>query len=994
MNLSAISQRIALSVFVMFVCTAFVQAQISDVTPDDYQRALHWADSTMRKMDGRQRAAQLFMVNVASQQNAANRKAVHDYIADMGLGGIYFSKGTLEEHVAMNNLVVRFAEVPAIIGFDGEWGLAMRIKSIPSFPHNDILGCISDDSLITEMGRMIGRQCRMIGVDIDFAPVADINTNPDNPVIGWRSFGEDRNNVSRKAIAFATGLEQAGVLSVSKHFPGHGDTSQDSHKLLPTVGHSRARLDSIELYPFEEIARAGLHGMMVGHLYVPAIESVKGLPSSLSPAVHDVLRDDIGFKGLVFTDALAMKGVAGYENVCLKAIEAGNDVVLSPVPVKPQLDAVVHAARHDRRLAASIDERCRRILAFKYLLGVHEKRAIDADGLYDRIADDDMHDLIRRLYCSAVTVVSDCYSRLPVMRHGQRVAVVSFGSPAEGFCSEMKQYAEADCLTFSSLAAFEAASDTLSRYATVLLPVTSATPDWALKAAGMVPRASRVFVFFVSRKDVRHWSALSPASSAMVMANAAHDYLQRHVARVICGLRPADGRLSMTIPGVANAGAGITFAADTVTMQASPEAVGMNPDVLSEIDEIAIEGIRQKAYPGCQILVIRDGVAVYDKCFGQHEYGDSRLVRNDDVYDVASMTKTSATLLAVMKLYDQHRLRLSDRVGDILPWLKGTDKEDITIADLLYHESGLKSSLPFFAAALDSATFEPPFFKYGKDEHHDRYIGSKTYVPSDFGYDGAYLGMHYNTDYHWQVSDNMFVNDAYHERALGMIAASPLGKHRYSYSCVGFIILKEIVETLTGEGMDTYLDRLFYHPMGLRHTFFNPLKHCRIEGIVPTVTDDFLHRGRLQGYVHDDSAAFFGGVSGNAGLFSNAHDLGHIYQMLLSDGFIDGHVYISPSTCRLFTTSKSRISRRGLGFDRSYEGDNRGSPCSPLTPGGVYGHTGFTGTCVWVDPSNDLIYIFLSNRVYPDGTTNKLAGLGIRSRIQDTIYRSLGVGTR
>ena len=254
--------------------------------------------------------------------------------------------------------------------------------------------------------------------------------------------------------------------------------------------------------------------------------------------------------------------------------------------------------------------------------------------------------------------------------------------------------------------------------------------------------------------------------------------------------------------------------------------------------------------------------------------------------------------------------------------------------------------------------------------------------------------MHYNTDYHWQVSDNMFVNDAYHERALGMIAASPLGKHRYSYSCVGFIILKEIVETLTGEGMDTYLDRLFYHPMGLRHTFFNPLKHCRIEGIVPTVTDDFLHRGRLQGYVHDDSAAFFGGVSGNAGLFSNAHDLGHIYQMLLSDGFIDGHVYISPSTCRLFTTSKSRISRRGLGFDRSYEGDNRRSPCSPLTPGGVYGHTGFTGTCVWVDPSNDLIYIFLSNRVYPDGTTNKLAGLGIRSRIQDTIYRSLGVGTR
>ena len=971
------------------ISLAAAVAQGIDTSPQHYERALQWADSVMDGMSHRERIAQLFMVNVAPQQNDANRKAVRDYIEHMKLGGIYFSGGTLEEHLAMNNMVVRLGKTPAMIGFDGEWGLGMRIKSVPSFPRNAVLGCIADNDLIKELGREVGRQCKAIGVDIDFAPVADVNTNPDNPVIGTRSFGEDRARVADKAVAFASGLEGAGVLSVLKHFPGHGDTSIDSHKALPKVAHDRSRLDSIEMYPFRQAVAAGLHGVMVGHISVPAIDPTPGLPSSLSRPVSDVLRDDIGFRWLVFTDALAMKGVAGFENVCLKALQAGNDVVLSPVPVKPQLDAVVHAARHDKALAAELDAKCRKVLAFKFLMGVQDKKEIDAAGLYDRIVNDASRQLMQRLHKAAVTVVSDNYGRLPVMRQGQAVAVVRFDAAVKPFASEMDELANVEVYAFSSLASFNAKAEALQAYPTVIVPILASTPSWAVQALKQIPKSSKVFVFFTSMKEVEKWKQAAPASSAMVLSHVAEDYVQQHTARVICGLERADGRLSMTIPGVARGGAGLDLLPDLTERQVRAEDVGMSSDVLARIDSVAVWGITEQAYPGCQILVMRHGKPVYDKCFGTHEYGDSRLVRFDDIYDIASMTKTSGTLLAVMKLYDQWRLKLDDRVVDYLPWLKGSDKEDITIRSLLFHESGLMPSLPFFAAALDSASFTAPFYSYRRDGAHGRRIGRNLYVPSDFDYDEAYLGRHYNRDFRWQVAEGMFVNDAYRAKALQMITDSKLRSKRYSYSCVGFILLKEIVEAITGEPMDTYLNREFFYPLGLRRTFFNPLQHYPASKIVPTLTDDFLHRGRLQGYVHDDSAAFFGGVSGNAGMFSTAEELARIYQMILAGGTFDGRTYLSLPTCRLFTTAKSGISRRGLGFDRSYEGDNRKSPCSPLTPGGVYGHTGFTGTCVWVDPANDLIYIFLSNRVYPDGLTNKLAKLGIRSKIQDIIYEAL-----
>lgn len=978
--------------FVLLLIPVWLTAGSSPImeSVDQEYKAGIWADSIMKKMTLREKVAQLFIVNVASQQNEANKKAVKTYIKDMGLGGIYFSGGTLKEHSAMNSLVRSYQKIPAMICFDGEWGLAMRIKSIPSFPKNNILGCISDNRLIYDFGREVGRHCSALGINVNFAPDADVNTNPDNPVIGNRSFGENAENVAAKAIAFSKGMESMGVMAVVKHFPGHGDTSTDSHHTLPLITHDRNRLDSIELKPFKRAVDEGINGVMIGHIEVPALEEKKGVPSSLSKSVTDILKKDFSYNGLIFTDALAMKGVAGFENVCLKAIEAGNDLLLTPVPVKPQIEAIVHKAEKDRNLRKAIEEKCRKVLIYKYKFNVYSSKCTESEDLEKEIVNKDFRKLIETLYCSATTVIGNRGKILPLQCQSQTVAILKFGEPGNIFAEEVSAYANTDVYNIKSASEFDKIRTKLkNRYATILVPVFSKTPAWAIKSLGELPSSKLAYIFFTDWKNVKKYSKLSPSASVMILANISDTYMQRHVAQVVCGKSKANGRLSMTINGIAKAGDGTDILPDETVYEYKAEDYGMSSVKLHEIDSIAITGIEKGAYPGCQIMIVRKGKPVYNKCFGTHTYDDGQVVRYDDIYDIASMTKTSATTLAIMKLYEQKRIKLDERISTYLPWLKDTDKENITVRSLLFHESGLIPSIHFYEAALDTTSYTGKFAVYRPDANHSRYIGFGTYIPETFSYLPEYVGLHYNDEYKYVIAENMYTNDEYRKKALQMIADTPLRNKRYSYSCVGFILLKEIIENITGESLSSFLDREFYYPMGLRHTLYLPLRYYTRDNIVPTVSDDCFQRGELRGYVHDDSAAFFGGISGNAGLFSNTQDTWHLYQMILDGGVYNGKRYLTEATCRFFTTYKSKISRRRLGFDCSVEGDNRKSPCSPKTPGGVYGHTGFTGTCVWVDPDNEIIFIFLSNRLYPDATDNKLAKLGIRSKIQDIIYESI-----
>lgn len=420
----------------------------------------------------------------------------------------------------------------------------------------------------------------------------------------------------------------------------------------------------------------------------------------------------------------------------------------------------------------------------------------------------------------------------------------------------------------------------------------------------------------------------------------------------------------------------------------SSEALGIDVRSLSRIDQIAKEGIRTKAFPGCQVVVMKEGVPVYEKCFGTYTYETARLVKPTTMYDLASLSKTTGTLLAVMKLYDSGKLKLTDKASTFLPFLRSTNKEDITISELLFHESGLPAGLPFYRLVIERKTTRSSSATSDKPARHRRKRKIK-FVRSTFQYKESWMSKVPSADFMLQVADSVFLNNRFHDAAMKMIADAHLYGKTYNYSCINFIVLKEIVETISGMSMDAFLDKEFYRPLNIRDIGYLPLRTHAKDEIAPTLKSVLLRDGIVQGYVHDPAAAFLGGVAGNAGLFASARDVATVYQMLLNGGVMDGHRYLSEETCRLFTTTTSASGRRGLGFDKPVPDNPKSNPCCDDAPAEVYGHTGYTGTCCWVDPVNKFVYVFLSNRTYPADGVNKLARMGIRTKIQEIIYQSM-----
>lgn len=958
-----------------------------------------WVDSVMQTLNLRERIGQLFVYTLAPTQDNANIDLLRRVVKDYKVGGLLFSSGEVPDQVALTNLAQEWADVPLMITLDGEWGLAMRLKETPRFPRNMILGCIRNDSLLYEYGREVARECREMGIHVNFAPVADVNINPSNPVINTRSFGEDPANVARKVVAYARGLEDGGVVSVAKHFPGHGDTNVDSHKALPTLRFSRERLDSVELYPFRQVIEAGLNGIMVGHLAVPAIEDREGIPASLSRKItHDLLIDEFRFKGLVFTDALAMKGVSGSTSLCLEALKAGHDQLLVPRRIKEDVEAVLRAVKRGELSEEDIAYRCRKVLTYKYALGLNRKPFVRLSGLSTRLNTPQARDLVRRLSLAAVTVLSNEEKTLPLDPTVKDVAVVSVGDHAElmPFMQTLRNYAEPerfDVMRGMSAAQCAAFQKKLAPYRRVLVCVTEDNQDaYRTFFEIFAPEVPVAYVLFVQGYRLKSWmGGYLKKASAVVLAHSSDEDVQRGVADILYGVADADGRLSASIGGAFAAGEGVTIKARSLPRY-NPDEHGMDAGILSQIDDIVEEGIRKGAFPGCQVVVWKDGHEMFNKAFGTQEKGGKIPVEATDAYDLASLTKMTATLLAVMKLYDQGLLNLTDYASTYLPFLKGTDKARITIRELLMHESGLPSTILFYQDAIDKESYTGPLFKATADRLHTARIGHKTWGNPHFRFRDGLTSPFKTDSCTVQVSDSLWLRASFKQEMMQKIADARLLDKRYRYSCVGFILLQQVVEARTGLPMDEFLRREFYGPMGLTHTGFRPLTFLSARHIVPTSADTFLRKTTLRGFVHDESAAFLGGVSGNAGLFSNASEVAALCQLLLDEGVYQGKRYLSAETCHTFTTQTSRISRRGLGFDKPDQGNARVSPCCESAPASVYGHTGFTGTCAWVDPDNGLVYVFLSNRISPDIWNNLLSELDVRERIQETIYRALRTG--
>lgn len=964
-------------------------------------RCKQWVDSVFAGLSLQEKVGQLIVTTFPAKVDKQKKKQIRDLVKKYKIGGLLFAEGTPEEQAILTNIVQKNSKVPVMITFDGEWGLSMRLEGTPYFPKNAALGCIEDNNLIYEYGREVAREFRELGVYVNFAPDADVNTNPLNPVIHVRSFGEDAKKVAEKVLAYSRGLESGGVLSVSKHFPGHGDTDVDSHKGLPVLYYNRERLDSVELYPFREMVRAGLGGVMVGHLQVPALEPDNKTASSLSRSVvTDLLKDEMGFRGLVFTDALDMKGVSSVPQVTTKALLAGNDMVLVQYNTENAVKEVLDAVKDGVLPESEVEDKCRKILTYKYLLGLRQPRPqLQVSGMSYRIHTDEARALVTKLRQAAVTVLGNHFGILPLTPvGGAPIAVLSVGEGNDSiFIEEMKKLSPVPVehlrLTRETTAdARRELARKLADYRRIVISVSGRDADVVAYAdflAELDLSVPLVYAFFTSYRGIQPLEPALKQASAVVLGHSSEADIQQYAAGVIFAKVPAQGKLSMSIGALYRAGEGSIITPGMKPGNIIPEDMGMKSYELHQIDAIVRAGLDAKAYPGCQVLVLKDGQPVYDKCFGTHSDKDTTAVRPTDMFDLASLTKTTATLLAVMKLYDEGKLKLTDKASQYLPFLRNTNKKNITIKELLLHESGLPPYIRFYLEAIDPNSVQGPYAQSWVDKWHRTQVSEHSYYCSDFKFKKGLVSAKGSSVYTLHVADDMWLNKSFKNTILQKIARCDVDGKRYVYSDLGFILLQQVVEAVAKLPMDLYVAKEFYAPMGLQRTMYLPLLRYSKQEIMPTAANDFLRRQDLCGYVHDEAAACMGGISGNAGLFSTATEVAKIYQMLLNGGELNGKRYLSEATCRLFTTETSAISRRGLGFDKPYLSDLKNSPCAPSATSAVYGHTGFTGTCTWVEPVNRTVYVFLSNRLCPNVWNTKLGEMNIRTNIQEAIYKSL-----
>lgn len=946
-----------------------------------------WVDSVFKTLNNDQKIAQLMIVRSSGMKNGIPvfyDKEVEEAIKKYNIGGICVFQGGPVQHALRINNFQQLAKTPLLVTVDGEWGLGMRFDSVMSLPRQVMLGATNDPSLMYDYGKAVAEQCKRVGIQVNYAPVVDINNNPANPVIGERSAGEDMFKVTELGIQYMKGLQDHGVMACAKHFPGHGDVAVDSHYDLPLIPKSRQELDSMELYPFRKMIEAGVGSVMVGHLAVPAIDDAKNRPSSVSAKhINELLRKELGFNGLTFTDALEMKGIANYYpdgEASAQSLIAGNDLLCLPGDIPGGIQAVKKAIRKKRLTWASINEKVRKVLYAKYQYGLANLNPIDLHNLTADL-NKDIPALRRRVAEEAITVLRNENRAIFPLQPGtnRRVAYVAIGTNQDNLlANRMRKDYGAHTYFFSNKLDENAANSLIQfmigQYDVVIAGVHSynRTParNFGLNPAGLHllghlrDNIPTITVFFGNPYAIKN------ACDNKVLLAAYDDdpITQETAADLINGKIRPKGKLPVSVCPELPVGTGL------VTQRLLPETwpgnLGFRYDQLVKIDSVCLDAIKQQAIPGAVVLVARDGKIAFERSYGTYAYNDSTPMYCETIFDMASVTKIMATTLSVMKLVDEGRLDINKTLGDYLVWTIGSDKAGLRIKDILLHEAGLKSFIPFYRETID---------------------------PVDGSPNGAIYSNRPDSVYSIRVAENIFLRkdftDTLHKRIL-QSELGPAGK--YVYSDNDFIFLGRIVEAITGQDLDTYTRSTFYEPLGLSNTGFKPRTRFPAGYMAPTETEPVFRKQRLQGDVHDPGAAMFGGVAGHAGLFSTAYDLAVLSQLLLSKGTLQGQTFFKPSTVDLFTVYASGISRRALGFDKP-ERDNpiRKEPypatyASPET----FGHTGFTGTCVWIDPKYNLTYIFLSNRVVNNGDPNKFLRMSVRPKVQDIIYRSMGVGEK
>ncbi|MEE9349458.1 MAG: glycoside hydrolase family 3 N-terminal domain-containing protein [Flavobacteriaceae bacterium] len=979
-------KKIITALFILIAVQVFAQSNPLQVKDSVAQQK--WTDSILSQMTIDQKIGQLFMLAAYTNKEKKHTDYITSVIKKYELGGLIFMQGTPEKQIHWNNKYQAISKVPLLIAFDGEWGLDMRLKNTYRFPWNMTLGAIRNDKLIEDFGKRLGEQCKRMGIHVNFAPVVDINTNPKNPIIGNRSFGENKYNVTNKSIAFTKGMQSEQVMACAKHFPGHGDTSTDSHKTLPTVNFSGERIDSIELYPYKELFKAGIGSVMAAHLSIPSLENNVKLPTSLSHAVlTDLLKNKMQFKGLIFTDALNMKGASEFVEddvelssslgnnkgkVDLKALLAGNDVLLFSEDVKSAVAQIKNALKNNTLTEARIEESVRKILNAKYWCDLQNYKPIEKANVITDLntkQDDVLH---KKLLENAITLVKNDHVTFPIRDLTKaKIAYVKIGDDGnETYVERLQDYKNVDVISGKTS---KEILKKLEPYNIVILGYHKSnahawkeyhfTENELIRIQKIAAKKRVILNVFASPyalMDIKDFSNIE----AVLLSYQNSKFSQDISAQMLFGALSAKGKLPVNINADFREGFGLRSANLKRLSFGIPEEVSMSSLKLQRIDSIAKIVLKEKMAPGMQVLVARHGKVIFNKNYGYHTDKKKQKVTNESIYDLASLTKILGALPQIMKAEEQGKFKLDDRFDKVFPVTKGSNKDTVTIRQALSHVGRLRAWIPFYVKTLDSIT-KRPLKKY--------YRNRKT------------------KDFSIRVAEKLFLRKDYKDTIYQRISDAPQRINPgYKYSGFSFYLFKDFIEKQYKKPLNILNNDEFYKPMGASSLGYKPLEKFNKKRIVPTEKDTYYRNQLLQGDVHDMGAAMLDGVSGNAGLFGGSLDIAKMMQMYLQKGYYGGKRYLQTKTLEKFNTAyyKDDFVRRGLGFDKIQINKDEKATCDCVSEES-FGHSGFTGTYTWADPKSGIVYVFLSNRVYPTMSNKGLTKKDIRTKVQQLVQDAI-----
>ncbi|MFK5879711.1 MAG: glycoside hydrolase family 3 N-terminal domain-containing protein [Flavobacteriaceae bacterium] len=969
--------KIKIANLFIFLFVFISNAQSTDpLLTKDVEAQEKWVDSILSSLSIEEKIGQLFMVAAYSNKDEKHEQFIVDMIEKYHIGSLIFFQDKPIKQAELTNKYQALSKIPLLIGIDGEWGLNMRLKDTYRYPWNMTLGAIQDNALIEKFGMQVGQHCKRMGIHMNFAPVVDVNTNPENPIIGNRSFGENQVNVAEKSIAFTKGIQSENIIATAKHFPGHGDTATDSHKTLPSLDFDINRLEAVEMYPYTQLFKTGLTGVMVAHLSIPSLEPNESLPSSLSKKiVTDLLQDKMGFKGLIVSDALNMKGSANFASsaqVNLAAILAGNDLLDVPLDIPGTFELFKKALNTGELTEERLDKSVKKILKTKYWVGLNNYEPIKTDSLLTDINTVENDLLFRDLVENSITLIKNTHEVLPIQHlENKKIAYVKLGdNEHKDFITTLQKYTQVDDVKADKL---NILMDKLEPYNLVIVGFHKSNKNpwksykfssneliWLQEIARNHTVILDIFTSPYSLLQVKSFKNID----GLLVSYQNSKTAQELSAQIIFGSLTTKGKLPVSVGKSYPEGYGMNSSKLMRLGYSIPEDVGLSTEKLQRIDSVFKVVMQDSMAPGGQVLVARYGKVVYHKSYGYHTYSQKQKVKITDIYDLASLTKILGGLPMIMKSYENGLFDLDSQLGDIMPYLKGSNKDTIILRKALSHNGQLIPWIPYYVETLDSVTNKPMVDLY------------RTKASEKFGI---------------KVSQNLYLKNTFTDTIYKRIADSDLReKPGYRYSGLIFYLFKRYFKDTYGQEMDVLDTNKFYAPLGATTLGYNPLKRFNVERIVPSEVDEYYRHTTLQGDVHDMGAAMFNGVSGNAGLFGNSNDIAKMMQLYLQKGYYGGERLLNTVTLDVFTKRHylEEDVRRGLGFDKPQLDPEVDATCGCVSDAS-FGHSGFTGTYAWADPETQIVYVFLSNRVYPTMDNNKLGKENIRTKVQQLIVDAI-----